>query len=145
MHSECVARRLARELWDLRQKHEASLAAGGKGERLLDRPDELIEAARIDGASLTRIFISIVIPLARPAMAVLGMLTFMATWNDLFWPLIVWFTNHIFAEDRTICELEQAAFDEQGADWNHEIFPAIRDLRRVLVENGIPQAGKCQS
>jgi integrase len=44
MHSECVARRLARELWDLRQKHEASLAAGGKGERLLDRPDELIEA-----------------------------------------------------------------------------------------------------
>ena len=52
-------------------------------------PDELIEAARVDGASLTRIFISIVVPLARPAMAVLGMLTFMATWNDLFWPLIV--------------------------------------------------------
>jgi cellobiose transport system permease protein len=52
-------------------------------------PDELIEAARIDGASLGRIFTSIVIPLARPAMAVLGMLTFMATWNDLFWPLIV--------------------------------------------------------
>jgi cellobiose transport system permease protein len=52
-------------------------------------PDELIEAARIDGASLGRIFTSIVVPLARPAMAVLGMLTFMATWNDLFWPLIV--------------------------------------------------------
>ena len=52
-------------------------------------PDELIEAARIDGASLTRIFLSVVVPLARPAMAVLGMLTFMATWNDLFWPLIV--------------------------------------------------------
>ena len=57
---------------------------------------------------------------------------------DLFWPAIVWFTNHIFAEDRTICELEQAAFDEQGSDWNHEIFPAIRDLRRVLAANGIP-------
>jgi cellobiose transport system permease protein len=52
-------------------------------------PDELIEAARIDGASLLRIFWSVVVPLARPAMAVLGMLTFMATWNDLFWPLIV--------------------------------------------------------
>src|SRR5215475_5997950 len=39
-------------------------------------PDELIEAARIDGASLTRIFLSVVVPLARPAMAVLGMLTF---------------------------------------------------------------------
>jgi renierapurpurin 18,18'-hydroxylase len=67
---------------------------------------------------------------------------------DVFWPLIVWFTNHIFAEDRTICELEQAAFDAQGCDWNHEIFPAIRDLRRVLFENGIPQvaggAGKAR-
>jgi cellobiose transport system permease protein len=52
-------------------------------------PDELIEAARVDGASLTRIFISVVLPIARPAMAVLGMLTFMATWNDLFWPLII--------------------------------------------------------
>jgi phenylpropionate dioxygenase-like ring-hydroxylating dioxygenase large terminal subunit len=58
---------------------------------------------------------------------------------DLFWPGIVWFTNHIFAEDRTICELEQAAFDEQGSDWNHEIFPAIRDLRRVLIEKGVPR------
>jgi len=52
-------------------------------------PDDLVEAARIDGASLLRIFWSVVVPLARPAMAVLGMLTFMATWNDLFWPLIV--------------------------------------------------------
>jgi len=52
-------------------------------------PDEMIEAGRIDGASSFRIFVSIVLPVARPAMAVLGMLTFMATWNDLFWPLIV--------------------------------------------------------
>ncbi|MGB1883050.1 MAG: Rieske 2Fe-2S domain-containing protein [Gammaproteobacteria bacterium] len=57
---------------------------------------------------------------------------------DVFWPVIVWFTNGIFAEDRWICELEQAAFDEYGADRNHEIFPAIRGLRQVLVNNGIP-------
>ena len=57
---------------------------------------------------------------------------------DIFWPFIVWFTNGIFAEDRRICELEQAAFDAQGADWNHEIFPAIRNLRKVLAENGVP-------
>jgi len=57
---------------------------------------------------------------------------------NIFWPLIVWFTNGIFAEDRRICELEQAAFDEQGADWNQEIFPAIRELRKVLTENGVP-------
>lgn len=61
---------------------------------------------------------------------------------ELFWPFIVWFTNHIFAEDRLICELEQAAFDRQGADCNHEIFPVIRGLRKVLVENSPPLANR---
>lgn len=57
---------------------------------------------------------------------------------NLLWPFIVWFTNGIFAEDRWICELEQAAFDAQGEDQNHEIFPAIRELRRVIVDNSHP-------
>jgi cellobiose transport system permease protein len=52
-------------------------------------PDELIEAAWIDGASPFRVFWAIVIPAVRPAMAVLGMLTFLMTWNDFFWPIIV--------------------------------------------------------
>ena len=56
---------------------------------------------------------------------------------DIFWPFIVWFTNGIFAEDRRICELEQAAFDQQGCDLNQEIFPAIRNLRKVLADNGV--------
>jgi len=51
-------------------------------------PDELLEAARVDGATTTRTFWSIVLPIARPGMAVLGMLTFMAAWNDFFWPII---------------------------------------------------------
>ena len=59
---------------------------------------------------------------------------------DLVWPAIVWFTNGIFAEDRRICELEQAAFDAQGHDQNQEIFPAIRALRSVLVNNGVPMS-----
>ena len=56
----------------------------------------------------------------------------------ILWPAIVWFTNGIFAEDRRICELEQAAFEMQNEDRNQEIFPAIRDLRQVLVNNGVP-------
>ena len=56
-------------------------------------PDELIEAGRVDGASYARIFWSIVIPIARPAMAVLGLLTFMTTWNDFFWPIIALSSN----------------------------------------------------
>jgi phenylpropionate dioxygenase-like ring-hydroxylating dioxygenase large terminal subunit len=57
------------------------------------------------------------------------------------WPFITWFTERIFMEDRGIVELEQAAHDAQGADWNNEIFPAIRDLRTVLARCGTPMAG----
>ncbi|WP_430791271.1 carbohydrate ABC transporter permease [Actinoplanes sp. G11-F43] len=51
-------------------------------------PDELIEAARIDGALTLRIYWTVVVPAIRPALAVLGLLTFVATWNDFQWPLI---------------------------------------------------------
>lgn len=51
-------------------------------------PSELIEAARVDGASSVRIIWHVVFPTARPAMAVLGMLTFVQAWNDFFWPII---------------------------------------------------------
>jgi cellobiose transport system permease protein len=52
-------------------------------------PDELIEAAYMDGASPFRVLLSVVVPAVRPAMAVLGMLTFLMAWNDFFWPIIV--------------------------------------------------------
>lgn len=52
-------------------------------------PDDLIEAGYLDGAGPMRIFLSVVLPAARPAMAVLGMLTFLTSWNDFFWPIIV--------------------------------------------------------
>ncbi|GAA1593397.1 carbohydrate ABC transporter permease [Actinomadura kijaniata] len=52
-------------------------------------PDELIEAARIDGCSTFRIYWSVVLPVLRPAMAVLGLFTFMQTWNEFIWPLAV--------------------------------------------------------
>jgi multiple sugar transport system permease protein len=55
----------------------------------LSLPDELLEAARIDGASEMRIFRSIVVPLLRPILVTLAILTFMASWNDFMWPLIV--------------------------------------------------------
>lgn len=57
-------------------------------------PDELIEAARVDGASTMRIFRSIVFPALRPAAAVLGLLTFMERWNDFLWPYISLDFNH---------------------------------------------------
>jgi cellobiose transport system permease protein len=51
--------------------------------------DELIEAARIDGCSTWRIYWNVVLPALRPAAAVLGLLTFMQTWNEFLWPFIV--------------------------------------------------------
>ncbi|MEV5240471.1 carbohydrate ABC transporter permease [Streptomyces cinnamoneus] len=51
-------------------------------------PTELIEAARVDGASSWRVVWHVVLPVARPAMAVLGMLSFVQAWNDFFWPVI---------------------------------------------------------
>jgi multiple sugar transport system permease protein len=56
---------------------------------MLSVPQELLEAARIDGASEWRIYWSVVLPLARPILATLATFMFMSTWNDFMWPLIV--------------------------------------------------------
>nr|WP_315222133.1 carbohydrate ABC transporter permease [uncultured Duganella sp.] len=52
-------------------------------------PDALLEAARMDGASEFRIFRVIVLPLLTPILVTLGIFTFLGTWNDFMWPLIV--------------------------------------------------------
>jgi cellobiose transport system permease protein len=52
-------------------------------------PDELVEAARVDGCSTFRIFWNVVFPAVRPAAAVLGLFTFMQMWNEFLWPLVV--------------------------------------------------------
>ena len=52
-------------------------------------PDELLEAARLDGAGEWRIFSQIVLPLLKPVMVTLAIFSFLAAWNDFMWPLIV--------------------------------------------------------
>ena len=52
-------------------------------------PDELMDAARVDGATEWHIFFRIVLPQLRPALATLGLLTFLFNWNAYLWPLIV--------------------------------------------------------
>jgi phenylpropionate dioxygenase-like ring-hydroxylating dioxygenase large terminal subunit len=52
------------------------------------------------------------------------------------WPFVVWFTENIFHEDKAIVEHEQRAYDAQGADWNNEVFPPVRDLRAMLARSG---------
>jgi multiple sugar transport system permease protein len=52
-------------------------------------PDELLEAARMDGAGELRIFVQIVLPLLKPVLVTLATFTFLGSWNDFMWPLIV--------------------------------------------------------
>ena len=55
----------------------------------LSIPDDLLEAARIDGASEWRIFVLVVVPLLKPIIVTLAVFTLLGTWNDFMWPLIV--------------------------------------------------------
>ena len=62
----------------------------------LSIPDELLEAARIDGASEPTIFASIVVPLLVPIIVTLAVFTLLGTWNDFMWPLIVLSDSHLY-------------------------------------------------
>ncbi|WP_432357278.1 carbohydrate ABC transporter permease [Sporosarcina sp. UB5] len=59
-------------------------------------PDELLEAARMDGASEWRTFWTVVLPLAKPGLAALGIFTFMNVWNSFLWPIIVLNTAKLY-------------------------------------------------
>lgn len=63
---------------------------------MLTIPDELIDSARIDGATEWRIYLQIILPLARPALAVLTIFSVMWRWNDFLWPLVVLSRNDVF-------------------------------------------------
>lgn len=52
-------------------------------------PKELEEAAHIDGANTFQTFLNIALPLAKPALATLGVITFLSSWNDFLWPLLI--------------------------------------------------------
>ena len=52
-------------------------------------PTDLLDSARIDGAGEFRIYVRIVLPIIKPALATLGIITFMTSWNSYFWPVIV--------------------------------------------------------
>ena len=63
---------------------------------MLGIPDELLDAARVDGAGEYRIFFRIVLPLCGPALATLGVLTFLGNWNSFLWPLVVATTEDMY-------------------------------------------------
>jgi multiple sugar transport system permease protein len=75
--------------------------AGGLGvflmrQFILGIPDELLDAARVDGAGEYTIFFRIILPLCGPALATLGVLVFLAQWNSFLWPLVIASTEDMY-------------------------------------------------
>ncbi len=92
-------------------------------------PKDLEDAARIDGASESRIFWTISLPLSQPALATLAIFSFMASWKDFLWPLIV--TNR--ADMRTV-EVGIANFSTvYSTDWPHQMAAAVIVLLPIII------------
>lgn len=93
-------------------------------------PDDLIEAARVDGAGEFRIFWRVVLPLCRPALATLGILTFLASWNNFLWPLVVATT-----EDRYTLPVALALYSvgQNRTDYGLLLAGAVVVVLPVLV------------
>jgi len=80
---------------------------------MLDIPDELIDAARIDGASEFRIYWQIVLPLSGPALATLGSFNFISTWNSFLWPLLVVQSRELFTVPLALNSLRTYGMEAQ--------------------------------
>jgi multiple sugar transport system permease protein len=90
-------------------------------------PNDLIEAARIDGASEWSIWARIIVPLVRPALAALGVFSFLASWNDYLWPLVA-----INETERSTVPLALAFFNTAHAQ-RYDVIMAAATLAVVPV------------
>ncbi len=96
---------------------------------MLTIPDELLDAARIDGASEWRIYWQVILPLARPALAVLAIFSIMWRWNDFLWPLIVVSRNELFTLQVGLNAF-QGALDVQ---WHYILAMTVLTLLPITI------------
>jgi alpha-1,4-digalacturonate transport system permease protein len=96
---------------------------------MLTVPTELMESARIDGASEWRIFSRIMLPLAKPVLVALTIFSFMWRWNDFIWPFVV-----ISTETKYTIQIAIANFVGQfSVDWNSLLAMNIVAMLPVLA------------
>lgn len=94
-----------------------------------DIPDELIDAARIDGCSDFRVFFNIVLPLCKPALVTLLIFNFMGAWNEFLWPLIV-----MIKEERYTLPVALANLNGQfGTDWGILMAGSVVVVAPVII------------
>ena len=95
----------------------------------LSLPDEILEAARIDGASELRIFWAVVLPVLRPILVTLAIFAFLGAWNDFLWPLII-----LTADSRQTLPVALASLSrEHAADAELMMAGAVVTIAPVLV------------
>jgi alpha-1,4-digalacturonate transport system permease protein len=96
---------------------------------MLTIPDDLIQSARIDGASEWRIYSQIILPLATPALAVLAIFSVMWRWNDFLWPLIVVSKSELFT-----LQVGLNAFQgELNQQWNYILAMTVLTLLPISI------------
>ncbi len=95
----------------------------------LSIPDSLIEAARMDGASDFRIYWSLILPLCKPVLITLAIFTFMGTWNDFLWPLIVMTDDSMYTLPVAIANLSL----EHVQDTELMMAGAVMTVAPVLI------------
>lgn len=92
-------------------------------------PDELMESARIDGASETKIFLYLMLPLAKPVISVLAIFSFLWRWNDYMWPLVV-----IRDTEKYTVQLALANFSGQySVSWGSLLAMSVLTMIPVLI------------
>ncbi len=96
---------------------------------MLTIPDELLEAARIDGAGEFRVYWQVVLPLTVPALTVLTVFSIMWRWNDFLWPLIVINQDRLFT-----LQLGLARFrGELVTDWNYVLAMTVLSILPITL------------
>lgn len=96
---------------------------------MLTIPDELIEAARMDGASEFRIYWQVILPLAKPALAVLTIFSVMWRWNDFLWPLIVLTQSEVFTLQVGLNSFQ----GELNVQWHYILAMTVLTLLPISV------------
>jgi multiple sugar transport system permease protein len=92
-------------------------------------PDEMLDAARVDGASEWRIFRSVVLPLLTPVMVTLALFTFLASWSDFLWPLIVITDQRLYTLPVALAAISR----EHGGDVELMMAGAVVTTAPVLL------------
>ncbi|KQM70939.1 carbohydrate ABC transporter permease [Sphingomonas sp. Leaf20] len=92
-------------------------------------PNEMIDAARIDGASEARIFVTIVLPLLTPIVVTLALFMFLGSWNDFLWPLIVLADQHLYTLPVAVAAIAR----EHSADGELMMAAAVVTTMPVLL------------